>query len=79
MYLLVNYRPEVHEGQKNMEDKTYQYRVRMTDKFSNRTNSERFAGLSATCLETGAFKRFRWDRLESVISIPGKPPCNLPF
>ena len=80
MYYLVNYKPRVHEGQENKEDKIYQYRVQMDDKFRNDENGEHFAGLSAKCLETNSFKRFRWDRLESIIAIPGKPPIKkLPF
>ncbi len=66
---LVNYIPAVHEGQENKEDKSYSYRVEMDEQFANRSEKDESAGMAAKDSESGLWKRFRWDRIQSAVAI----------
>jgi|TARA_R110001583_G_scaffold63488_2_gene185796 hypothetical protein len=66
---LVNYIPAVHEGQENNEDKSFFYRVEMDEQFANRSEQDHAAGMSAKDTETGEWKRFRWDRIQSAVAL----------
>jgi hypothetical protein len=66
---LVNYTPAVHEGQENNEDKSFFYRVEMDEQFANRSEQDHSAGMSAKDTETGEWKRFRWDRIQSAVAL----------
>jgi len=61
------YRPAQHEGQDNVNGNTYQYKIKLDIPFSNMTNGEQFAGIGGECVETGEYKRFRMDRITSMI------------
>ena len=61
------YRPAQHEGQENINSHTYKYRIELDEPFANITNGESFAGIGGKCLETGDYKRFRMDRITSLI------------
>ena len=66
---LINYTPAVHEGQENNEDKSFFYRVEMDEQFANRSEQDHSAGMSAKDTETGEWKRFRWDRIQSAVAL----------
>ncbi len=66
---LVNYTPAVHEGQENADSKSFFYRVEMDEQFANREERDTSAGMSAKDTETGEWKRFRWDRINSTVAI----------
>ena len=66
---LVNYIPAVHEGQENKADKSYFYRVEMDEQFANRSEKDESAGMAAKDSESGLWKRFRWDRIQSAVAI----------
>ena len=67
----IYYRPAQHEGQDNINSTTYKYRVKLDEPFSNMTNGEPFAGIGGECIETGKYKRFRMDRISSMIAEVG--------
>jgi len=66
---LINYIPAVHEGQVNSDNKTFFYRVEMEEQFANRGEKDQSAGMTAKDTETGLWKRFRWDRIQSAVAI----------
>tara|TARA_R110002096_G_C14096254_1_gene678302 strand:- start:220 stop:444 length:225 start_codon:yes stop_codon:yes gene_type:complete len=61
------YRPAQHQGQENIKGLTYKYRIELDEPFANITNGEQFAGIGGKCLETGDYKRFRMDRITSMV------------
>ena len=66
---LINYIPAAHEGQVNSDNKTFFYRVEMEEQFANRGENDQSAGMTAKDTETGLWKRFRWDRIQSAVAI----------
>jgi len=60
------YRPETHKGFKNDNDDVINYVVRTEEPFQNLARKEKFAGITATDVATGEFKRFRFDRILAV-------------
>ncbi len=65
----IYYRPFKHEGKENVNETTHRYRVKLDEPFSNMTNGEPFAGIGGECIETGKYKRFRMDRITSMIKV----------
>jgi len=66
---LINYIPAVHEGQVNSDNKAYFYRVEMEEQFANRNEADNSAGMTAKDTESGLWKRFRWDGIQSAVAI----------
>tara|TARA_B100000519_G_scaffold9694_1_gene7638 strand:- start:280 stop:543 length:264 start_codon:yes stop_codon:yes gene_type:complete len=66
---LINYRPAVHQGQENADNKSFAYSVEMEEQFANREERDDSAGMSARDIESGQWKRFRWDRINSTVAI----------
>ena len=66
---IVNYTPAVHEGQDNAQEKSFNYRVEMDEQFANRSEGDTSAGMSAKETDSGLWKRFRWDRINSTVAI----------
>ena len=66
---LINYRPAVHQGQENADNKSFAYSVEMEEQFANRKEHDDSAGMSARDIESGQWKRFRWDRINSTVAI----------
>jgi hypothetical protein len=66
---LINYIPAVHEGQVNGDNKAYFYRVEIDEQFANRSEGDKSAGLSAKDTESGLWKRFRFDGIQSAVAI----------
>tara|TARA_B100001778_G_C18120216_1_gene420230 strand:+ start:125 stop:388 length:264 start_codon:yes stop_codon:yes gene_type:complete len=66
---LINYRPAVHQGQENADNKSFAYSVEMEEQFANREEHDDSAGMSARDIESGQWKRFRWDRINSTVAI----------
>jgi hypothetical protein len=66
---LVKYIPAVHEGQKNADNKSFAYSVEMEEQFANRKERDDSAGMSARDIDSGEWKRFRWDRIQSTVAI----------
>jgi len=66
---LINYIPAVHEGQVNNDNKAYFYRVEMEEQFANRNERDASAGMTAKDTESGLWKRFRWDGIQSAVAI----------
>ena len=62
----VLYRPEKHDGVENVNNNVHNYVVRTEEPFQNLARKEKFAGITATDVATGAFKRFRFDRILAV-------------
>ena len=62
----VLYRPEKHNGVENNNDDVHSYVVRTEEPFQNLARKEKFAGITATDVATGEFKRFRFDRILAV-------------
>ena len=62
----VLYRPEKHDGVENVNDDVHNYVVRTEEPFQNLARKEKFAGFTATDVATGAFKRFRFNRILAV-------------
>ena len=60
------YRPEKHDGVENVNNNVHNYAVRTEEPFQNLARKEKFAGITATDVATGAFKRFRFDRILAV-------------
>ena len=65
---LVNYTPAVHEGQENADNKSFFYRVEMDEQFANREERDDCAGMAAKDIESGEWKRFRWDCILSMVA-----------
>ena len=66
---LINYIPAVHEGQVNEDNKPYFYRVEMEEQFANRNERDTSAGMTAKDTESGLWKRFRFDGIQSAVAI----------
>ena len=66
---LINYRPAVHQGQEHADNKSFAYSVEMEEQFANREERDTSAGMSAKDIESGEWKRFRWDRINSTVAI----------
>jgi len=66
---LINYTPAVHEGQENDSSKSFFYRVEMDEQFANRSENDNSAGMAAKDADSGLWKRFRWDRINSTVAI----------
>ena len=66
---IINYTPAVHEGQVNSDNKTFFYRVEMDEQFANRAEGDTSAGMSAKETDSGLWKRFRWDRINSAVAV----------
>lgn len=64
--LAINYGPEKHNGIENTNNSVFRYVIETDEPFENRSNGEKFAGFGGKCIETGDYKRFRWDRIESI-------------
>jgi hypothetical protein len=41
----------------------------MDEQFANREERDNSAGMSAKDIESGEWKRFRWDRINSTVAI----------
>ena len=65
---LIYYRPDVHEGRENLKGFAFNYLVEIEEQFANREENDDCAGITAKCVETGAWKRFRWDRILSMVA-----------
>ena len=61
----INYEPAKHDGIENTDNSIFRYVV--DEPFENLSNGEKFAGFGGKCVETGEYKRFRWDRIESIV------------
>ena len=66
---IINYTPAVHEGQDNTQEKSFNYRVEMDEQFANRSEGDTSAGISAKQSDSGEWKRFRWDRINSAVAV----------
>ena len=67
--IFVNYTPAVHEGQEIDQEKSFNYRVEMDEQFANRSEGDISAGMNAKDTESGEWKRFRWDRINSAVAV----------
>ena len=65
---LIYYRPAVHEGRENLKGLAFNYSVEIEEQFANREENDDCAGITAKCVETGEWKRFRWDRILSMVA-----------
>mgnify|MGYP004375724401 FL=1 len=65
---LIYYRPAVHEGRDNLKGLAFNYSVEIEEQFANREENDDCAGITAKCTETGEWKRFRWDRILSMVA-----------
>ena len=65
---LIYYRPAVHEGRDNLKGLAFNYSVEIEEQFANREENDDCAGITANCVETGEWKRFRWDRINSTVA-----------
>jgi len=65
---LIYYRPAVHEGRDNLKGLAFNYSVEIEEQFANREENDDCAGITAKCVETGEWKRFRWDRILSMVA-----------
>tara|TARA_Y100001938_G_C7956204_1_gene361845 strand:+ start:336 stop:773 length:438 start_codon:yes stop_codon:yes gene_type:complete len=66
---LVMYAPAKHEGLDNHADESYFYRVRISGNvFTNMEEGRVPVGISGMT-EDGEFKRFRWDRINSLVAL----------
>tara|TARA_R110002049_G_C8713819_1_gene524215 strand:+ start:265 stop:504 length:240 start_codon:yes stop_codon:yes gene_type:complete len=63
----INYEPAKHDGIENTDNSIFRYVVETDEPFENLSNGEKFAGFGGKCVETGEYKRFRWDRIESIV------------
>jgi hypothetical protein len=63
------YRPAKHEGQPNKTNKAFPYDVTVFESFANIANKEPFAGFEGIQIDTGKWKRFRMDRVISMVAI----------
>ena len=66
--LIINYRPEVHEGKDNKDNEAFAYEVLVHEPFENIKNLESFAGFSGVT-ENGEWKRFRLNRVISMVQV----------
>ena len=69
----IEYRPAVHEGRENLQGMVFNYTVEVEEQFANGLNPSCWAdtvcaGITAKCIETGEWKRFRWDRILSMVA-----------
>ena len=65
---LIYYRPDVHQGRENTKGLAFNYHVEVEEQFANREENDDCAGITAKCVESGAWKRFRWDRILSMVA-----------
>ena len=65
---LIYYRPAVHEGRDNLKGLAFNYSVEIEEQFANREENDDCAGITAKCVETGEWKRFRWDCILSMVA-----------
>ena len=65
---LIYYRPAVHEGRDNLKGLAFNYSVEIEEQFANREENDDCAGITAKCVETGEWKRFRWARILSMVA-----------
>ena len=65
---LIEYRPAVHEGRENLQGLVFNYTVEVEEQFANREENDDCAGITAKCVETGEWKRFRWDRILKMVA-----------
>ena len=63
------YQPETHLNKPNTENKAYPYDVTVFESFANIANKEAFAGFEVIEIGTGKWKRFRMDRVISMVAI----------
>ena len=63
------YKPKNHLNKPNTENKAYPYDVTVFESFENIANKEPFAGFEGVQMETGKWKRFRMDRIVSMVAI----------
>ena len=66
---VIVYKPETHEGKANTENETHVYQVLVHQPFENLTKLESFSGFSAINMKDGKWKRFRMDRIVSMVPI----------
>ena len=69
----IEYRPAVHEGRENFQGMVFNYSIEVEEHFINRHDASCkadtvSAGITARCIETGEWKRFRWDRILSMVA-----------
>ena len=64
--------PETHNGRPNRQKKAYAYEVLVHEPFENIANKESFAGFSALNIKDGKWKRFRMDRIVSMVQLDEK-------
>ena len=70
---LIEYRPAVHEGRENLQGLVFNYAVEVAEQFANRQNPSCeadtvCAGITARCIESGEWKRFRWDCILKMVA-----------
>lgn len=66
---LVTYAPAKHEGSDNHTNEPYLYRVRISGNvFTNMEEGHKPVGISGMT-EDGEFKRFRWDRINTLVAL----------
>ena len=65
---LIYYRPAVHEGRDNLKGLAFNYSVEIEEQFANREENDDCAGITGKCVDTGEWKRFRWDRILSMVA-----------
>ena len=66
---VIAYTPEMHEGKPNTDNKTFVYEVLIHEPFKNLTKLESFSGFSAIHMKDGKWKRFRMDRIVSMVPL----------
>jgi hypothetical protein len=66
---LINYIPAVHEGQVNNDNTAYSYKVELDQQFANHSERDNSAGMAAKDSESGLWKRFRFDGIQSAVAI----------
>ena len=70
---LIEYRPAVHEGRENLQGLVFNYTVEVAEQFANRQSPSCeadtvCAGITARCIESGEWKRFRWDGILNMVA-----------
>ena len=66
---LVTYAPAKHEGDENYRNEPFLYRVRISGNvFTNMEEGNKPVGISGMT-EDGEFKRFRWDRINTLVAL----------
>ena len=66
---LIYYRPDVHQGRENTKGLAFNYNVEVEEQFANYSEQDKCAGITAKCTETGEWKRFRLDRILSMVAV----------